>query len=268
MGDTMKDKNYLDLRNNTVVKANALIQNSRFSLSLQQQKVLLFLISQISPNDEQFKLYEFDLIEFCKYAGIDYSNGKNYIDIKKAIKDIADKSLWVELEEDEETLLRWIEKPYINKRQGIIKIRLDEDMKPFLLQLKANFTSYEIIWTLKFHSKYSIRMYELVKSIHYNELESYNKLYSIDEIKSLLDADHYKEYRDFKRKVLVPSIAEINKYSDKIVSFDEITKGRKVLRVRLNISTKDAIDRLKIRSDIEHELGLNKLTLWDEINNT
>lgn len=261
----MENTNYLDLRNKTVVKANTLIQNSRFNLSLQQQKILLFLISQISPNDEQFKLYEFDLIQFCKACSLDYCSGKNYSDIKKAIKEISDKSIWVEIEEDEETLLRWIEKPYINKRQGIIKVRLDEDMKPFLLQLKANFTSYEIIWTLKFQSKYSIRLYELAKSIHYHELEVYTRKYSVDELKKLLGAEHYKEYRDFKRKALIPAITEINKYSDKTISFEEVTRGRKVLQVKLDISTKKTIDRLKIRSDIEHELGLSKTTLFDSL---
>lgn len=262
----MEDTSYLDLRNNTVVKANTLIQNSRFSLSLQQQKILLYLISQISPNDEQFKLYEFDLIQFCKVCGLDYGSGKNYSDIKKAIKEIADKSIWVEIEEDEETLLRWIEKPYINKRQGIVKIRLDEDMKPFLLQLKANFTCYEIIWTLKFQSKYSIRLYELAKSLHYHELEIYTKRYTVEELKRLLGAEHYKEYRDFKRKALIPAIREINRYSDKTIVFEEVTRGRKVLQVQLEISTKGPVDRLKIRSDIENELGLDQLSLWDTLN--
>ena len=56
-----------------------------------------------------------------------------------------DKSVWIKLDEDEETLLRWIEKPYVNKKSGTIKIRLDEDMKPFLLQLKENFTQYELL---------------------------------------------------------------------------------------------------------------------------
>ena len=92
-----KDK-YLELRHNTVVKANELIQKSRFSLSLQQQKVVLYLISQITPQDEDFKLYEFSIVEFCKVCGIDYSNGKNYADLKEAVKEIADKSIWVKLD--------------------------------------------------------------------------------------------------------------------------------------------------------------------------
>lgn len=44
----------MDSRQMFVVKANALIQKSRFSLSLQQQKIVLYLISKIQPNDEEF----------------------------------------------------------------------------------------------------------------------------------------------------------------------------------------------------------------------
>lgn len=261
----MKDTRYMELRNKTVTKSNDLIQKSRFSLTLQQQKILLCLISQITPFDEDFKLYDFSIVDFCKACGIDYENGKNYRDLKAAIKEIADKSLWITIDENEETLIRWIEKPYINKNDGIVKIRLDRDMMPFLLQLKQNFTQYEIIWTLHFKSKYSIRLYELVKSIHYHELELYKRKYTVDELKKLLDGEKYKEYRDFKRRVLVSSIAEINQFSDKTVSFEEMKQGRKVVAIEFTITSKDSIAALKIRNDIEKEFGLDQMTLWDDL---
>ena len=261
----LKDDRYLEIRNKTVTKSTDLIQKSRFDLSLQQQKVLLCLISQITPYDEDFKLYEFRVIDFCKACGIDYDNGKNYRDLKAAIKGIADKSLWITIDENEETLLRWIEKPYINRRDGTIKIRLDRDMMPFLLQLKQNFTQYEIIWTLHFKSKYSIRLYELVKSVHYQELDFYKKKYTVDELKMLLNGEKYREYRDFKRRVLVPSVKEINRYSDKTVSFEEVKRGRKVMAIEFTMSSKDSLAALKIRDDIEKEFGLDQMTLWDNL---
>lgn len=259
-----KDK-YLELRHNTVVKANELIQKSRFSLSLQQQKVVLYLISQITPQDEDFKLYEFSIVEFCKVCGIDYSNGKNYADLKEAIKEIADKSIWVKLDNGKETLLRWIEKPYLDEHSGTIQIKLDKDMKPFLLQLKENFTQYELLWTLNFKSKYSIRFYELVKSIHYHDLDTYSREFDLDELRRILGAETYKTYQTFKVRVLEPAIQEINSYSDKNVIYLPIKCGRAVKRIKLTISSKDTMDCLKLQSDIEHELGLdpNQLTLWD-----
>ena len=54
----------VSMRMNTVVKANDLIQKSRFSLTLQQQKIILYLISKIMPTDENFQLYEFSIPDF------------------------------------------------------------------------------------------------------------------------------------------------------------------------------------------------------------
>lgn len=254
------------IRNRTVVKANELIQKSRFNLSLQQQKIVLFLISQISAFDEEFKLYEFNIADFCRICGIDETSGKNYTDLKQAIKDIADKSLWITIE-DEETLLRWIEKPYLNRNSGVIKIRLDEDMKPFLLQLKRNFTSYELLWTLKFSSKYTIRMYELIKSIHFDERESYSRTFTLEELQKMLGAESYKNYFNFKARVLEPAIDEINAYSDKLLSYEAIKSGRAVTNIKLIISTKDAFERLRLHGEIEKEFGLAQMSLFDEMEN-
>lgn len=260
-----QEQKYLELRKNTVIKANELIQKSRFSLSLQQQKVVLYLISQITPFDEDFKLYEFSIGEFCKVCGIDYTNGKNYIDLKNAIKEIADKSIWIRLENGKQTLVRWIEKPYIDDNSGTIQIKLDADMKPYLLQLKENFTQYELLWTLNFRSKYTIRLYELVKSIHYHELEVYSREFELEELRRMLGAETYKTYQTFKTRVLEPSIEEVNSFSDKNVSYEPIKRGRAVVKIRLSISTKDTFDRIKLQSEIEHKFGLDQMTLWDEL---
>lgn len=256
------EQTYLEKRNNRVVKANELIQKSRFSLSLQQQKIVLYLISQIMPADEEFKLYDFSISEFCKVCGIDYYSGKNYADLKAAIKDIADKSLWIKLPTGKETLIRWIEKPYIDEKSGVIEIKLDEDMKPFLLQLKENFTQYELLWTLKFKSKYTIRLYELVKSIHYHDVNEYRRVFTLDELRRILGAETYKTYQAFKERVLEPAINEINAFSDKNVDYRTEKTGRSVSRIMLIVSSKDTIDRLKLQSEIEKEFELGQMSLW------
>ena len=259
----MEHENYIEARYRTVVKANELIQKSRFDLSLQQQKIILYLISQITPADKEFKCYEFSVIDFCNVCGIDYNAGDKYRDIKRAIKDIADKSIWIKTQEDEETFLWWVEKPYINKNSGTIKIRLDEDMKPYLLQLKSNFTQYELIYTLQFKSKYTIRLYELIKSIHYRELEEYKRVFKTENLKELLNGEKYTEYRDFKKRVLLPSVKEINEHSDKELSINEIKKGKKTEYIEIVVKTKSIDDRLKLRAEIEEEMGYDQITLWE-----
>ena len=235
-------------------------------MSLQQQKIILFLISQVSPFDDDFKEYEFSIQEFCRVCGITISSGKNYQDVKRCIKDIADKSVWINVNGNEETLLRWIEKPYINNKEGLIRIRLDEDMKPYLLQLKENFTRYELIYTLYFKSKYTIRLYELVNSIHYRDLEEYRRVFSLEELRKALGGETYTEYRDFKRRVLDVAVNEINAHSDKQVSYTTIKQGKSVVAIELSVATKSILERLEIRSHIEHDMGTDQMSLFDQLN--
>jgi plasmid replication initiation protein len=221
------------------------------------------LISQIEVQDEEFKEYEFSIGEFCRVCGIDYKSGKNYQDIKQAIKEIADKSLWIALPNGSETLLRWIEKPYINAKSGLIRIRLDRDMKPFLLQLKQNFTKYELIYTLRFKSKYTIRLYEIIKSVHFNERVYYQRTFSLEELRSLLGAENYTQYKDFKKRVLEVATQEINQFSDKKVEYDEVKRGNKVEKILLTIRTKEDDEILSLRLRIDEELGGGQMT-WEE----
>ena len=109
-----------------------------------------------------------------------------------------------------------------------MQVRLDADMKPYLLQLKNNFTSYELIYTLHFKSKYSIRLYELMKSIHYHELETYTRSFTVEELKKLLDAERYTRYKDFKKRALEPAVNEINEFSDKQLAYEEVKQRNKV----------------------------------------
>lgn len=250
-------------RNKTVRKSNELIQKSRFDLSLQQQKIVLFLISQISPYDEAFKTYEFNINEFCKICGIDLKGGKSYVELKEHIQTIASKNIWIKTDEETESLVRWIEKPRIKTKSGIIEIKLDEDLKPYLLQLRENFTQYDLIFTLSFKSKYTIRLYELIKSIHYNELNDFTKDYPIEELKKLLNAETYTKYQHFKERVLMPSVEEINKMSDKKISFTPIKSGRKITHIRLTVGTKDIVERIEIRALVENTLD-KQITFSDE----
>ena len=237
-----------------VVKSNDLIQKSRFSLTTNQQKIILYLISKLKYKDTDFTECKVDIKDFCKVCGIDLSNGRRYNELKNSIKQIADKSIWLEKENGDETLVRWIEKPTIHKNDGVITIRLDDDLKPYLLELKEKYTQYELIYTLKMKSKYSIRLYELLKSRQYDKLKEYTVKYSIDELKKLLDAENYKTFKDFRRRVLEKATEEINSYSDIFIDCLCIKQGKTITDIEIHIETKDPIQRLSTAADIERSL--------------
>lgn len=261
----MKPIDYVEARHKSVRKANDLIQKSRFKLNLRQQKIMLYLISQIKPTDNEFNTYRFNIAEFCRVAGIEY-NGRSYEELKDEIKNIADKSYWITLEDGEtETLVRWIEKPKIYKNRGIIELRLDEDLRPYLLNLRNCYTQYQLIYTLSFKHRRSIRLYELVCSIHYNELDEYKRVFELNNLKCILDAENYTEYKYFRRDVLETCVKEITNNSDKNLSYTPIKNGRKVISIEFTISTKKPIERIALHDRLDKELGTDQITFYDEL---
>jgi len=241
----------VESRNQLVVKSNTIIQKARFDLTTQEQKIILFLISKIKPEDEDFTNQRFDISEFCKVCGIDYDNGKNYKNIKETIKKLSTKNAWVELDEDVDVLLSWINGATIYKKSGIVKLRLSEDMKPFLLELKKNFTQYEILYTLAMKSQYSIRLYEILRSYAYKG----RWIVEIEELKRMLTAETYERFPDFKRKVLDISMRELKTFSDLKVSYQIIKEGRRYAKIEFSIKQKiDTNERVRTWANIDNVL--------------
>lgn len=239
-------------RNMTVIKHNDLIQKARFDFTNQQQKILLYLISKIKPEQQSSEMLEFDILEFCNICGIDGDNGKNYSDVKKAILKIKNSSFWFD-DGELSTTLSWIEKAKINSKQGIIKIKLDDDMKPFLLEIKQNFTQYSLLNTLGMQSKYSIRLYELLKS--YQNLNE-TIIFTVENFQQQVGSS-YDEWYDVKRKVIEPALAEINGHTDIKVSYEVEKKGRAVHKVLFVVDRVEDIQE-KLQVNINQQTKLSK----------
>ena len=80
-----------------------------------------------------------------------------------------------------------------------------------------------------------------------------------------MGAETYKTYQTFKTRVLEPAIEEVNNYSDKNVIYEPIKRGRAVSKIKLSITSKDTLDRLKLQSEIEREFGLDQTTIWEQL---
>ena len=250
--DEMKYSEIVLSRNYKVVKHNNLIQRSRYELSTQEQKIILYLITKIKPEDTEFDLYEFNIKDFCEVCGIDETSGKNYSDLKKAVGKLAEKIIWITLDNGIDTIVRWVERPYIDRKSGTIKIKLDELMRPYLLQLKEHFTAYNLYYTLAMKGKYSIRIYELLKSYEYLS----ECIFDIEELKKILFAEKYEIYKDFRVNVLDTAIREINDFSDITVTYIVEKKGRKIDKIKFKIKQKkDIKEQVETYKKIEKRIN-------------
>lgn len=229
-------------RNYYVVKSNALIQKSRFSLSLQAQRCLLFAISRIKFSDLPSTEYSFSIKDICNACGIDIKTHGDYYNLMKAeLKALRDNSIWITNEEGKEETVSWFSKVKINKGTGTVSVKFDESIHEYLFLLQNRYTQYKLSTPLAFKSKYSIRLYELLLSyVKKSDIEKGKEnevSFSPDDLKERLDAGNYTKFYDFRRFVLDKAIEEINTYSEEIhVSYDFYYKGKKAINVNFIVS--------------------------------
>ncbi len=219
-------------RNYYVVKSNDLIQKSRFSLSLQAQRCLLFAISRIKFSDLPSKEYTFAIKDICDACGIDMKTHGDYYNLmKKELKALRDNSIWITNAEGKEETVSWFSKVIINKGTGTVSVKFDETMTDYLFFLHSRYTQYKLSTPLAFKSRYSIRLYELLLSfIKKSDLDNEREKevsFTPEELKKRLDAMNYNKFYDLRRFVIEKSVEEINTYSEDIhVNYDYYYKGK------------------------------------------
>ena len=257
----MEIENLEEQRNHLVIKANDIIRKARYDLSLQELKILSYCFSMIKPNDNIDTMYTFSIVDFCKVCGIDYDSGKNYSAVKESISGILKKVFWLMEPDGSEVSVHWLEKARINRGSGKIFVRFDEDLKKYIFGLFKNFTQYELLCVLPMKSQYSFRIYELLKSYAFTKYHYFD----LDDLKKKLMVEGYVRFPDFRRKVLEPSIREINEYTDLKVNWEPTTKGRKVIGVTFYIVTLDVIRYGINRQKAKAELDQGQMTIFDFI---
>ena len=219
------EKNYL------VTKSNYFIMNSSYDLSLEEQKIILTLASMVQPNDEEFKPYIFKISDFMELLGVNTKT--KYTEIPKITKDLMKKVF--EIEEDDVIIqTAWLSSATYKKGSGIVELEFSPKLKPYMLKLNSMFTQYKLANILSMKSKYSPRIYEILKC---NEFKKQNFVeIKITELRRLLKAENiYPLYSDFKRYIIIRTKKDLKKLSDIWFEFEEIKTGRKVTSIRFYI---------------------------------
>lgn len=222
-----------------VAKHNDLVRNNKFllsknsegtSLSLLEQKVILYIISRIKPTDTELPELIFDIQDFYKICGF-LDGNTNYQYLKHVIAKLKGRVMWL-VSEDSETTVSWIDKATLYKNSGKIKIRFDEDMKPYLLMLSKNRTQFPLHNVIRMKSKYGIMLYQILKSYAFQApaIE-----YTIQELKESLDCHQYESISNLKTNVINPALKDINEYTELEVSAEYLKTGRAITSVIFHI---------------------------------
>ena len=220
------NENYL------VTQANNLIEaRHNKPLTAREQKIVLTMVGGIEPQDEDFKDYLISLKSFSEMLGL--AGSTKYTEIKEIMKSLMEKTVEIPSENGGWVLTHWVSSAEYVNGEGIIKLSFSPKLKPYLLQLKNQFTSYRLSNVLSLNSTYSIRLYELMKKWqHLGKWEN-----SVEELKLKFGVtkESYQRYNHFKTRVILRAVEEVNEKTDLFIDFKEIKKGRGVDRIEFTI---------------------------------
>lgn len=225
MGGTIMNQKYIVTQSNKLIEARHVKP-----LSAREQKIVLTMVSMIQPDDEDFKVYRISIQEFSEMLGL--RGHAKYEEIKDVALRLQEKTIFIPDEKGFITT-NWVASQRYIRGEGLIELSFSPYLKPYLLQLKNQFTSYKLSNILSLGSGYSIRLYELMKKWqHLGRWEC-----PLEDLKSKMGAvaKSHSAYGNFKGKALLPAIEEVNEKTDLLVSFEEIKKGRKVDRIEFTI---------------------------------
>lgn len=224
----MKDKN-------RIVRKNNLAISSRISgLSLIQTKLLNLAISELTEDNKPGDILRFNAIDVLKIIGL---GEDNFTELRKSTLSMI---RGVELFSPDGAISQV---PIFHGIKyhpgGLIEIRFHDDVLPFLIKAKIEFTKYYFENIQRLKSTYSIRIYELCKQ-YQNTFNGYRE-FTLDDLKYFLDMSKkiYPRYVDFKRRVITPSIEEINEKTDLFLKLEEVKIGRSVNKLRFYITPKN-----------------------------
>lgn len=261
----MNDIEIAVAREQYVVRANAMVQKSRFDLSFAEQRAVMYAISLIQPNRDELT-YEFDIREYARVCGLDEDAGKVYEDTRSLLQGLRDRSWWLEQEDGSEVTVAWFNKIRMTRSRGKVLVEFDRDMMPYILDILDNYTQYRLMNTLAMKSVYSVRVYELLISHSWRSKQRAGKTgdavftretFEIDELKKRLNAHKTKSYAnfyDFKKRVLEVAKQEINQYTDIEIDYTPIKKGNKVIKIEFLIKYKGQGDRISAMNEVSSTL--------------
>lgn len=211
-----------------VTKSNMLIE-ANYKLGAVEQKIILCLASNIQPSDADFKTYTLPIKEFNELLGL--KGNHKYTELRQITKELMQKVFEVRINK-KVIQVAWLSYVAYNESEGTIDIRFDPFLRPYLLELKREFTSYKLENVVKLKSSYAIRIYELLKQ--YEKIKE--RTFPLMELRKILGVeDIYPAYGNFKQRVLVPAQKELQKKTDIHFEIEEIKLGRKIDKVRFII---------------------------------
>ena len=238
--------------NTLQVRQHNAITNARYEYSEMQLDIFLYLLSSLRK-DQSEGVYEISVPEMAKLTGKKY----NYQQLRLATEGMGGRMFEIPNETDKKGRQVWRQMwmfdrvDYIHG-MGIIEVKFTQTIQPYLFDLQANFTSFQLYSALRLSSKHAKRIYALCSQW---KDKGETPKQDIDEFKRMIGLlndkgdQEYTEVTMFKKRVLDASVKQINQHTDLEIGYTLEKKGRSFKNITFTVKAQP----LAVVLPISHE---------------
>jgi len=227
-----------------VTQDNRLIE-AQYYLSLAEKRLILVAINKAQKGN--FKELKINIDDYNYF----FKQSDPYRDLKQATERLFERTIYKI--EGRESRTRWVSHIEFNEKDKFVSLNFAPEIEPYLFDLKAQFTTYNLFKLSNVGSSYTIRLYELLM-----QFKKTGELYiNVEELRACFGVgDKYPQYMNFKQRCLTPAVKEINQKSDFKVYFYESKKKRRVETLHFKFEEKQQqsfnfSDKIKPKEEIK-----------------
>ncbi len=196
------------------------ITTSKQVYTLQEKRILSYIINQFNHKE----VYEQDKNVRFGIPLSEISSHMNYYEIKSASLGLLRKEIKIENTENQQFMAKnlFTAVNYNVNNSGVLEMVLSADCVQEFVNLGKLYTRYNLDIFLSFKSRYSQRFYEIL--MLYSGRNQFEFTVDLSELKDMIDANNYKAFSDFRRKVLEVAQKEIAEKTE--FTFEYSTNGK------------------------------------------
>lgn len=208
-----------------VYKSNWLIE-AAYKTTLNEQRLILAMIAKVDPMKELPKTFTLTVEEFLTFfPSIGEKNAAR--ELKKAAESLWDRTIIVK-DPKRKRWFRWVQER-AEYKDGTVEIMFSNQVAPYLINLRDNFTRYQLSKIAHLKSSYSIRLFELLRQFEFKQ----ERVISLEELRIMLQIeDKYKDFRDLNKWVLKPAIDELNQKTHYVITLKTLKILRRVTHIQ------------------------------------
>ena len=215
-----------------VVQHNALV-NARFNMSALEMRFFLALLSRIGRDDDGFAVCEVPVREICSSS----ASNAIYHEVREMVRSIGTRALFIEalspegkrVKDPDVLTLPLMGRAYYRRKTGMVEASFNENIRPYLLELRDNFTKAQLSQLLKLKSPVSHRIYWLLR-----EYAAFGKrVIGLAELRNVLGltTEYQNRFDHFRERVLDRAQTELAQ-TDLPFTYEVIKQGRVITEIR------------------------------------